>query len=100
MLKDLYEKKFGAAPASIIPLTPAGSNRQYFRLTGPETVIGVIGCSVDENKAFIYLARHFKSKGLPVPGVIAVSDDGTEYLQDDLGDCLLFDCRDSVELLK
>lgn len=100
MLKDLYEKKFGAPPSSIIPLTPAGSNRRYFRLTGIETVIGVIGCSVEENKAFVYLSGHFKSKGLPVPGIIAVSDDETAYLQEDLGDCQLFDCRDSVDPLK
>lgn len=100
MLKDLYEKKFGVAPSSIVPLTQAGSNRRYFRLTGPADVVGVEGCSADENRAFIYLADHFRSKGLPVPEVIAVSADSMTYLQEDLGDSQLFDHRDSLELLE
>lgn len=100
MLTDLYKKRFGVAPSSITPLTPAGSNRRYFRLTGPRTVVGVNGCSFDENKSFIYLDKHFYSKGLPVPEIVAVSDDGMTYLQEDLGDIQLFDCRESLELLK
>lgn len=100
MLTELYLKKFGVRPDSVTPLTPAGSNRRYYRLSGPITVIGVEGCSVDENKAFIYLSNHFRTKNLPVPEVLAVSVDYLDYLQDDLGDCSLFDCRDSVELLQ
>ncbi len=34
--------------------------------------------------------RHFLSKGLPVPKVLAQSDDCMAYLQDDLGDTILF----------
>lgn len=100
MLKELYEKKFGVSPTSIERLTPAGSNRQYFRLVGRPTVVGVIGCSKDENEAFIYLSRHFHDKGLPVPEVFAVGDDSISYLQEDLGDRSLFDERYSIELLK
>ncbi|MDE6090994.1 MAG: phosphotransferase [Duncaniella sp.] len=100
MLKDLYEKKFGVSPSEVERLTPAGSNRQYFRLKGCPTVVGVIGCSKEENDAFIYLARHFRSKGLPVPEVFAVSEDSLAYLQEDLGDRSLFDERSSIELLK
>ncbi len=43
-----------------------------------------------ENRAFIYMARHFSSKGLPVPEVLEVSDDEMAYIQTDLGDTLLF----------
>ena len=100
MLKELYEKKFGVSPITIERLTPAGSNRQYFRLCGQPTVVGVIGCSKEENAAFIYLSRHFHGKGLPVPEVFAVSDDSLSYLQEDLGERSLFDERYSVELLK
>ena len=100
MLKDLYEKKFGVSPSEVERLTPAGSNRQYFRLKGCPTVVGVIGCSKEENDAFIYLARHFRSKGLPVPEIFAVSEDSLAYLQEDLGDRSLFDERSSIELLK
>ncbi len=100
MLENLYLHKFGFLPESVTALTPTGSNRRYFRLTGPVTVIGVIGTSVDENGAFIYLARHFHEKGLPVPEVLAVSSDSLCYLQEDLGDTSLFDCRDSLPLLE
>lgn len=100
MLKDLYIKKFGVAPESVIQLTQAGSNRRYFRLRGVETVVGVAGTSVEENEAFIYLSRHFYSRGLNVPRVIAVSADGLCYLQTDLGDMSLFDRRTDTTLLE
>ena len=50
----------------------------------------VIGTCREENDAFIYLADHFNSKGLPVPEVLAISDDHMAYLQEDLGDTILF----------
>lgn len=53
-------------------------------------MIGVIGTCREENDAFIYLADHFRSKGLPVPEVLAISDDHMAYLQEDLGDTILF----------
>lgn len=74
------------------PLTPAGSNRQYFRQTDEQgrSVVRVIGTSREENHAFITMARHFSSLGLPVPHVYTVSEDEMEYTQEDLGDTLLF----------
>ncbi len=88
------------SPSLVTMLTPAGSNRQYFRLHGDKTVVGVVGTSIDENNAFLYLDRHFLEKGLPVPEVIAVSDDGMEYLLEDLGDVSLFSMRHDVPLLR
>lgn len=75
------------------PLTPAGSNRQYFRETRPDssTYIRVEGTNRDENRAFITLARHFHAKGLPVPAIYSVSADGMAYTQEDLGSLSLFD---------
>ena len=90
-LRELYRNHTGQDPEEIVRLTPAGSNRRYFRLKGVTDLIGVEGESVDENKAFLYLDGHFQSKGLPVPKVVARSEDGRFYLQDDLGDVLLFD---------
>ena len=90
ILKDLYIKHVGTEPENIIELPPSGSNRHYFRLTGKETVIGVVGTSIEENKAFITMDKHFKSKGLPVPQVYDHSDDFSCYIQEDLGDTLLF----------
>lgn len=70
-----------------------GSNRVYSRETDAEgrSIIRVEGTNRDENRAFIYLARHFRAKGLPVPEVFWVSDDEMSYTQEDLGDTLLFD---------
>ena len=80
-------------PAQTVPLQGAGSNRRYYRLTDHDgrSVIGVVGTSLDENHAFIYLANHFRRRQLPVPQVYAVSDDGLRYLQEDLGGRSLFD---------
>jgi len=92
-LKKLYKKATGLEVASCEALPGAGSNRQYYRITGTDgsTLIGAIGTSRDENHAFCYLARHFTEAGLPVPQVIAESKDGLRYLQSDLGDQSLFD---------
>lgn len=91
ILTQLYTAATGAAPVRIEALPGAGSDRQYFRLHGLPTLVGVIGTSVAENNAFIYMAAHFLEKGLPVPKVYAVSDDRTAYLQEDFGNTLLFD---------
>ena len=91
-LIGLYTDTFGFAPAAVLPLAGAGSNRRYFRITSPDgvsaplSVIGTFGTDCAENKSFISLARHFAQKNLPVPGVIAVSADNSCYLQEDLGD--------------
>lgn len=89
-LKRLYRVYTGSEAQDITELPSSGSNRRYFRLNGTPTLIGVSGTSVEENKAFIYMAAHFRKKGLPVPEVYACSEDSSLYLQEDLGDTLLF----------
>ena len=71
----------------------SGSNRQYIREVRADgsTYIRVAGTCREENHAFITLARHFRSKGLPVPEIYEVSNDEMVYTQEDLGDTLLFD---------
>lgn len=91
ILCDLYFQAIGKHPTSITPLVGSGSNRQYFRLSGDVSLIGVIGTNIMENNAFIYLSKHFTSKGLPMPRIHAVSDDEIAYVQDDYGDIALFD---------
>lgn len=96
---QLYKGLTGAEPQSIVPLAGAGSNRRYFRIqSGNElstinchlsTVIAVIGTNQEENEAFIDLAKRFKEGGLPVPTLLAVSDDKMVYLQEDCGDVSL-----------
>ena len=76
-----------------------GSNRVYTReQQDGRTVIRVTGTNRDENRAFIYMARHFRSKGLPVPEIYWVSDDEMTYTQQDLGDTLLFDAIEQGRL--
>lgn len=92
-LIKLYTEWSGAEPVSTEQLAGAGSNRQYYRFTAEDgtTVVGVVGTSRDENHAFIYLAEHFEQRQLPVPHILAQSDDGLRYLQTDLGSTSLFD---------
>ena len=90
-IKNLYRTYTGHEAEEVTELPSSGSNRRYFRLHGPQTLIGVSGTSIEENRAFIYMANHFRQKGLPVPEVYAQSDDQSFYLQEDLGDTLLFD---------
>lgn len=89
-LSKLYKQYTGKKPDLIEPLTVSGSNRQYFRLKGTINVIGVCGNVKDENKSFVYMASHFREKGIPVPEVLRISDDGNTYIQEDLGDDILF----------
>lgn len=91
-LETLFLQFTGEEALTSTELSASGSNRRYFRLESKNnTVIGVEGTSVEENNAFIKMAKHFYSKGLPVPHFIAQSPNGLFYLQQDLGDTLLFD---------
>lgn len=93
ILENLCLECMGFSPIKSDKLTGSGSNRIYYRLIGKnaESVIGVVGTSLEENSAFIAIAKHMRAKGLPVPEVFAVSKDGYCYLQEDLGTVVLFD---------
>ena len=102
-LNELYRRYTGKDAEQVKLLTPAGSSRKYYRLSGGDgevSLIGVAGTDCKENEAFIYLSRHFYEKGLPVPRVIAVSDDGMCYLESDLGDVSLFALKGDEGLLE
>ena len=90
---ELYTEWAGAEPAGVEKLPVQGSNRAYYRLTDADgmSVVGCVGTSRDENHAFIYLARHFAKRRIPVPKLLAVSGDELRYLQEDLGKQSLFD---------
>ena len=91
-LEVLYSRYTGSEPQQVTPLTGSASNRQYARISGKAgSYIGVEGTDPLENNAFLTIAGHFHSKGIPVPEVLAVSEDGMTYLQEDLGDVLLSD---------
>ena len=89
-LHKLYESYYGRLPEKVLPMTGSASNRRYCRLTSDAgTCVGVVGTDKNENLAFITLARHFRTKGINVPEVLAVSDDSMVYIQEDLGHDLL-----------
>ena len=92
ILKSLFESYTGQELTQKTELPTSGSHRRYYRLKGGNiSIIGVIGTDLDENKAFVSLSRHFKEKGINVPTVLAVSEDGMSYIQEDLGEKMLFD---------
>lgn len=91
-MEQLFVKYKHENVKNIEELPSSGSNRRYFRLTGEngDTLIGVKGTSVEENIAFVKISEHFYNQGIPVPRVFAVSDDKNFYIQEDLGDEILF----------
>ena len=89
-LQKLYQQYTGTPAEEVIEMPASGSNRRYFRLKGVQSLIGVYGTCQEENEAFLYMAEHFKKKNLPVPQVVCISEDKLYYLQEDLGDTLLF----------
>ncbi len=91
-LTNLYTRHYSAAPESIVPLNGSASNRKYFRLSGGgRSCIGVVGTDARENEAFLTIARHFHAKDINVPEIYAVSEDRMSYIQEDLGNVVLFD---------
>ncbi|MGL4955918.1 MAG: RapZ C-terminal domain-containing protein [Bacteroidales bacterium] len=91
-LVELFEHWSAEALCGSHELTQAGSNRRYFRLMSKSKVaIACYGQNLSENKAFIALSKHFEGHKLNTPKVLAVSNCGTYYLQEDLGSSALFD---------
>ena len=99
-LQKLYQQHIGEPATQIAEISGSGSNRRYFRLTGKRNLIGVYGTCTEENEAFLYMAEHFKNKNLSVPQVVCVSEDKSCYLQEDLGDTLLFHAIEQGRITK
>lgn len=91
-IEKLYLEYTGQRAAQVVELPSSGSNRRYFRISDENgnTIIGAVGTSIEENKAFWAISKHFSSKGLPVPKVLAHDEEFMCYLQEDLGDGILF----------
>ena len=68
ILQNLFESYTGQTLSGKTELPTSGSHRRYFRLKGGNiSIIGVLGTSEAENRAFVALSRHFKEKGIRVP---------------------------------
>ncbi|MEZ4785980.1 MAG: RNase adapter RapZ [Candidatus Kapaibacterium sp.] len=92
-LSQLYNTTFGTEPVQVTVLRADGSNREIYRLLGPdnEQVIGVHGPDAAENRAFITFSRQLRGADLPVPKIFGYSEEHHLYLEEDLGDFTLYD---------
>ena len=90
-LAALFRERFGTDPERMALLPLSGSARKYWRMEGTGMkVIGCVGASQAENRAFLSIDAAMRSQGINAPEVFAVSPDGMLYLQEDLGDGQLF----------
>lgn len=90
IFSTLFMEKFGLPPVTVDKLPPSGSYREYYRLSnGKVSAMAAFNQDRKENDAFVYLTRHFHSKGLPVPELYGERLDNDIYLLEDLGDNML-----------
>jgi len=90
-LQELFEKHFNESPLTITALPASGSDRRYFRITGPSvSAIGVYNPDRNENSTFIYFTQLFSKAKLPVPELYETASNKETYLIQDLGEETLF----------
>ena len=90
-LITLFEKWSGEKAVSFSPLPLSGSARKYFRISGnTHSAIGTYNTDKRENRAFVYLTKHFLKNKLNVPKIYSSNLNSGIYLQQDLGDTTLF----------
>lgn len=90
-VEELFRQHTGLEPQSATRLTPAGSSREYYRITAQgTTLIGVKGTNPQENAAFFAIDHQLSKAGIAVPDILAISEDQMCYLLNDLGDTSLF----------
>jgi aminoglycoside/choline kinase family phosphotransferase len=90
-IKSLYSQYCGGTANYIRELTPAGSPREYYRITvNTGSVIGTYNPDEAEIYTSLYLSEHLLSKGIKVPKVLASDPGKLVYLQEDVGDVSLF----------
>lgn len=89
--EKLFKKWSGEKIISISPLPESGSSRKYFRITSNnKSAIGVYNTDKRENRALIYLTKHFLKHKLNVPKIYSQNLENSVYLIEDLGDVTLF----------
>ena len=85
-IKELFRLVKDNQPDRVEKLQQSGSDRTYYRIYyGDETFIATHNLNIKESDTFIYFSRHFGQYGLPVPAILAVNEDSTLYIQEDLG---------------
>lgn len=90
-LKKIFHKWSGEEAEYIDTLPESGSVRRYYRIRSRSVkCLGVYNPDLRENHAFFYLSTHFKNKGVNVPEVYISDPENYIYLEEDLGDTLLY----------
>ena len=78
-------------PLHFVPLPASGSEREYYRVSGPAgKCVAAYHSVIEENRAFFSFTRQFLALGLPVPEILSIREDEKSYLLTDLGDLTLF----------
>ena len=91
-LKKLFYDATSLTAEEVVKLTGDGSNRSYYRMkAGDVSLIGTVGTSVEENRAFFALSAQLAVRGVDVPVVMAISPDELCYIQNDLGSTNLYE---------
>lgn len=100
-IQELFKSWSGEDICITEVLPDSGSYRKYFRIQGTtKSCIAVYNKDKKENIAFTEYAKHFFSKGLPVPEIYAEDQDNFIYLQEDLGNTMLFEILEKAKETK
>ncbi len=85
-INNLYTTIHPVSWDEIAKIPQSGGDRMYFRITqGGNSWIATYNNNIKENETFIYFSTHFGKKDLPVPKVLAISEDKQYYIQEDVG---------------
>lgn len=88
---SFFENWSGTKAVTCTELPSSGSYRQYYRIKNEDkSFLAAFNPDEKENKAFISFSRHFFSKGLRVPEILAADEKQKNYILQDLGDITLF----------
>lgn len=90
-IKKLFENIFQKKIENITALPQSGSYRKYYKIfDGKYYYIATYNSDKTENEAFISFSKHFFSKKLPVPEILAENLDENIYFQTYLGETTFF----------
>ena len=91
-INNLYKTIQKADWDDISKIPQSGGDRIYFRIVqGGNSLIATYNLNIKENETFLHFANHFYNMGLPVPKILAVSEDKSIYIQSDLGSVSLLE---------
>ena len=85
-IASLFKSISNKEISGIEKLPQSGGDRTYYRITTAETsFIAAYNTNIRENETFIYFSDHFAKANVRVPKVLAVNEEKSIYIQEDLG---------------